>query len=102
MIIAAHFAILVGIAVSVLLTFILCFAYIPGFLSGYSTPIIEDVPLGLDPRNSDTVFLLFVCATVENFGAAGFMAVLGPYVFKLNQTKNKPALLETDIPVKRK
>jgi hypothetical protein len=101
MIIAAHMAILVGIAVSVLLTLLLCFVYIPGFFSGESTSIIADAPAALNRNNSDIVVLLLTCATVESFGAAGFMAVLAPYVFKINQTKDKTAALEASIPRKQ-
>jgi hypothetical protein len=100
MIIAAHFAILVGIIVAVVMTFILCYIYIPGFLSTDTTQLIKDTPGAQSAGDSDTVILLFVCATIENFGAAGFIATLGPYVFKLNQTKDRSALLEAEIPKK--
>lgn len=97
MIIAAHFAIFVGVIFSVLLTVLLCFAYIPGFLSGDSPSVIDNAPAGFDQNNSSTVMLLFVCATIENIGVASFIAVLTPYVFKRNQTKDKTALLEPHI-----
>jgi hypothetical protein len=98
MIIAAHFAILVGVIVSVILTLVLCFVYIPNFLSGNSTSIIEDAPIAYNMHNTGVVTLLFVCATVENVGAGGFMAILGPYVFKLDQKKDKSAVLEPEVP----
>ena len=95
MIIAAHFAVLTGIAFSVLFTLLLCFVYIPGFLSGDSLEILKHAPSALNNNNSSLILLLFICATIENFGVGGFIAVLGPYVFKKNQTKDKSAVLET-------
>lgn len=97
MIIAAHGAIVVGIIISVLLTLALCFTYIPGFLSGNSPTIIEDAPSVSGLHNTGTTMILFVCATVENFGVAGVIGILGPYVFKKNQTTDKTALLEKHI-----
>jgi hypothetical protein len=97
MIIASHFAILVGIIQAVVLTTILCFIFIPGFLSGGSRNVLDDAPTGLNPHNSSLLVTLYLCATLLNFGAAGFMAVLGPYVFKINQTKDKTALLDPHI-----
>ena len=100
MIIAAHFAVLAGIVFSVLLTTLLCFIYIPGFLSGNSNNVLSDAPQGLNNQNWSLIGLLYVCATVQNFGVGAFIAVLGPYVFKKNQTKDKTAILEPDIKVK--
>jgi uncharacterized membrane protein HdeD (DUF308 family) len=97
MIIASHSTVLAGIAFSVLFTTILCFIYIPGFLSGNSISVLTDSPKGLNNHNWSLLTLLYLCATVENFGAGGFMAVLGPYVFKKNQTRDKTAILEKNI-----
>ena len=102
MIIASHFAILAGIGFSIWFTTILCFIYIPGFLSGNSRDILGDAPAGLNYKNWSLITLLYLCATVENFGAAGFMAILGPYVFKRNQTKDKTAILDPHIKVSKK
>jgi hypothetical protein len=97
MIIASHFAVLAGIAFSVLFTTLLCFLYIPGFLSGSSPNVLKDAPAGLNNHNWSMLTLLYLCATIENFGAGGFIALLGPYVFKKNQTKDREAKLETNI-----
>ncbi|HUR65087.1 MAG TPA: hypothetical protein VMZ03_01950, partial [Chitinophagaceae bacterium] len=91
MIIAAHGAIMAGIIFSVLMTTILCFIYIPGFLSGDSGNVLADAPSGLNNQNWGLIGILYICATIANFGAGGFIAVLGPYVFKKNQTKDKTA-----------
>jgi len=97
MIIAAHIAVLVGIIFSVLLTTVLCFFYIPGFMSAGSKDVLANAPPALNTKNFSLITLLYLCATVENFGAGGFMAILGPYVFKRNQTTDKTALLEPHI-----
>jgi hypothetical protein len=97
MIIAAHCAVLTGIAFCVLFTTALCFIYIPGFLSGHSAEILKDAPAALNEKNSSLLMLLFICATIENFGVGGFIAVLGPYVFKKNQTTDKSAVLEKSM-----
>jgi len=99
MIIAAHFAVLLGIVFSVLLTTVLCFLYIPEFMTGDSNNVLKDAPVGLNNQNWSMLSLMYLCATVENFGAGGFIAILGPYVFKKNQTKDKTAQLETNVKV---
>ena len=101
MIIAAHFVVLTGIIVSVLITTLLCFIYIPSFLSGESPNVLKDAPSGLNEHNWSFLGLLYLCTTVANFGAGGFIAILGPYVFKKNQTKDKTAQLEKEIKVSK-
>lgn len=88
---AGHLAVLLGIVVSVLLSLVLCFIFIPGFLSGDDRRFLADAPQAYQLRTSGTILYIFMAATLENFGAGGFAALLGPYVFKRNQTKDKPA-----------
>ena len=102
MIVAAHFVILFGIIIFVLLSFMLCLIYIPGFMSGNSVAIFKHAPEAIDGKNMGTIMLVFTCATIENFGAGGFMALLASYVSKKNQTKDKTALLESNIPRMKK
>lgn len=102
MVIAAHFAVLTGIVIAVILTTILCFVYIPGFMSGESSEqLLQNAPEVYNKNNAGLVLSLYLCATVENFGAAGFMALLGPYVFKIDQTRDKSAVLENNIDFKK-
>lgn len=97
MIIAGHMAVLAGITLCTLLTFLLCAVYIPGFPLGNSRNVLEDAPSGLNNQNWSLISLIFLCATIANFGAGGFIAILGPYVFKKNQTKDKTAVLDAHI-----
>ena len=64
MIIAAHFAIIVGIVFAVLMTTLLCFIYIPGFLSGHSPNVLTDAPAGMNNQNWSLLMVLYLCATV--------------------------------------
>lgn len=87
---AAHIAIAVGVALSVLVSLILCFLYIPGFMSGDSPDsYLTDAPSFTNHNNFGTIFQIFFPATLVNFGAGSFIAILAPYVFKINQTKDK-------------
>lgn len=96
MIAASHMAVLTGILFSVLMSVVLCFFFVPGFLSGNSDEVLADAPSGLNNQNWGLISFLLICATVLNFGAGGFMGVLGPYVFKKNQMKDKTAILDPD------
>ena len=98
MIVAAHGAVVAGILFAMLFTFMLCLLYIPAFMTGHSpSTFLAHAPAGLNNKNVDTVLQVFIPATIENFGAGSFMAVLGPYVFKRNQTRDKPVSLEQRI-----
>lgn len=100
MIIAGHMAVLVGIFISVVCATILCFAFIPGFLSGDSQDaFLNRAPQAFNKDNEGTLMLIYVTATIVNFGAGAFMSVLVSYVVKLNQTKDKaPSILEEPAP----
>lgn len=100
MIIAGHMAIFIGIAIAVICATILCFVFIPGFLSGNSQDtFLSKAPQALNKDNEGTLMLIYVTATIVNFGAGAFMSVLVSYVIKLNQTKDKsPSILQEQAP----
>jgi hypothetical protein len=98
MIVEAQFAILIGIVLSVLISMILCFIFIPAFMSGHSPgTFLKHAPVARNESNSGVLLTIFLTATIANFGAAGFMAVMAPYVFKYDQTKDKTVLLDKEI-----
>jgi len=97
MIMASHLAVFTGILFSVIFTTILCFIYIPDFLSAHSENVFGNAPTGVNNHNFNSISLLYVCATVENYGAGGFIGALAPYVFKRNQTKDRTAVLDPDL-----
>src|SRR4030095_3580051 len=60
MIIAGQMAVAVGIVVSVIGSLILCYFYIPGFLSsGGDDDLLRNAPGGLNVNNSGTLELIF-------------------------------------------
>lgn len=96
MIIAGHMVVLVGIIVAVLVSFILCFAFIPGFMSGDSDDtFMQRSPTAMNIDNTSTLMLIAMTATLVNFGVGGFINIVVSYAVKLNQTKDRtPAILQ--------
>lgn len=96
MIIASHMVILTGIIVSVLVSFILCFVFIPGFMSGHSDEgFLHKSPDAMNVHNSGTLMLIAMTATLVNFGVGGVISIVAAYAAKLNQTKDRtPTILQ--------
>lgn len=96
MIIAGHAVMLVGIIISVLVSFILCFVYIPGFMSGDSADsFLRSSPDGINSNNMSTIMLIAMTATLVNFGVGGVITIVIAYAAKLNQTKDRsPSILQ--------
>ena len=96
MIVAGHMAVLVGILISVILSILLCFVYIPGFMSGNSgDSFLKNSPTEYNIDNEGTIQIIFLTATVANFGAGAFIALLCSYVIKPNQTDDEtPSVLQ--------
>ena len=65
---AGHIVILLGITLAVILSLLLCLIYGP---------------------NSSAIELIFLTATIGNFGVGAFISVLCAYVIKPNQTKDE-------------
>jgi magnesium-transporting ATPase (P-type) len=98
MIIAGHAVIAVGIIISVLISLILCFVYIPGFMSGDSDDsFLRRSPDGFNSNNMSTIMLIAMTSTLVNFGVGGFINILVSYAVKINQTKDKtPSILKDE------
>jgi hypothetical protein len=89
MIVAGHLAVLVGILISVVLSIILCFVYIPGFVNGNKAPTESSID------NTGAIQIIFLTATVANFGVGAFISLLCSYVIKPNQTNDEtPEVLQ--------
>ena len=74
MAVAGHIVILVGIMLSVILSLLLCLIYGP---------------------NGSALQVIFLTATIGNFGTGAFISVLCSYVIKPNQTKDEtPEILQ--------
>jgi len=86
-IIAGQMAVAVGIIVSVIGSFILCFFYIPEFVpSGGADDFLRNAPGGLNLNNTGTLELIFITAIIENYGAGAFISAMIAYAIKPNQT----------------
>lgn len=96
MILAGHMVVLTGIVVSVLLSFLLCLVYIPGFMSGQSdNSFLAGSPEAVNNRNMSTIMLIAMTAILVNFGVGGVINIIVSYAAKLNQTKDKsPTILK--------
>lgn len=75
MLISGQMAVFVGIAVSVICSFILCCFYIPDFISDGN-------------KNAGTIKLIFLTATFENYAAGAFISAMIAYALKPDQTKD--------------
>ena len=96
MIIAGQMAVAVGIVVSVLGSLILCFFYLPelGITNGPDS-FLRNAPGGLNENNSGTLGLIFIMATIENYGAGAFISAMIAYAIKPNQTLDQtPTIFE--------
>lgn len=95
MIIAGHMVVLTGIIISVLCSIILCFIYIPGFMSGGSDgSYLRGAPDAMNKNNTGTLMLIAITSILVNFGVGGVMSIIVSYAVKPNQTKDEtPTIL---------
>lgn len=101
MIIAGHFVVLAGIIISVLLSFLLCFIFIPGFLSGDSSDaFLRKSPEAININNASTLMLIAITSTLVNFGVGGFISIITSYAVKANQTHDKTPTVLNNEPAK--
>lgn len=100
-IMAGEGTIIVGIVLSLLASIILCFVYIPGFMSGQPGAYLEQTPTGQDHNYTGTIMYIFLAGVLANFGAGSFINILVFYALKVNQTKDKAIQLE-DVKVTMK
>lgn len=98
MIIAGHMVVLTGIIISVLVSFLLCFLFIPGFMSGQSSDtFLRESPEAVNRHNASTLMMIAITATLVNFGVGGVISILVSYAVKLNQTHDKtPGILNKE------
>ncbi len=101
MLIAGNLATLAGIAISVLFVIAGFFFYFPDMFSITPTEsLIRDSPSTVQPvRPSDLFFMIMILTVFGNTAVGAFVSVVTAYVGKKNQTEDKPASLERNIPV---
>jgi hypothetical protein len=101
MLISSHLAIIVGVVLAVILSIIAVFVFF-GDLSDVkpTDAIVEDGKFGAGAnRPSGLLMMILIYATVPNFALSSFISVIISYVWKRNQTKDKPAELDQNIHV---
>ena len=101
MLLTSHVAIVVGVLLATIFT-ILSMYIIFGDL-GEARPtdtILKDAdPSSTITRPAGLLVMILIYAVVTNFAVSSFLTVLISYVFKKNQTKDKPAELDKNIHV---
>lgn len=99
MLISGQMAVVVGVVVSVICSFILCCFYIPGFINGSDADnFLGNTPSDLDVNNTGTIELIFITATFENYGAGAFISAMIAYALKPDQTKDlTPEIFEEPV-----
>lgn len=101
MIIAGHMVILTGIVIAVLMSFLLCFIFIPGFMSGHSPDtFLQESPQAVNRHNASTLMMIAITSTLVNFGVGGVISIIVSYAVKLNQTKDKTPTVLNNEPAK--
>ena len=96
MIIAGQMAVGVGIVVSVISSFMLCYFYLPGFMNNsIADDFLGNFPRVLNVNNSETLELIFITAIIENYLAGAFISAMIAYAVKPNQTEDQtPTIFE--------
>lgn len=103
MLIAGELVTLTGIVLAVVTSFILMLAFFPGIFSLKAPEaILSNAPAAAEVvRPSGLLFMIFINAIICNFGAGSLISVMVSYAGKQNQTKDKPAHLDVNLPFSR-
>jgi len=99
-IMAAHGANVVGVLTSFILSVISCAINFPGlFVEGNTRQLVNNLPPQIAySEGKDILFMVLVITLLANGGAGSFISVITTYAGKENQTKDKPTLLEKNVP----
>ena len=102
MLIAGNLATLTGVAISVLVVIFSFLHFFPDLVSVKPTPIlITNAPSTIQPdRPAGLLFMILILTVFGNTSVGAFVSVVTAYVGKKNQTRDKPATLETRFPKK--
>lgn len=99
MLIAGHLTTLAGVTLTVVLSLIMALIYFPALFSEMpADEVLHNAPANSAPhRPSGLLFMVYINAIICNFAAGAFISIMVSYAGKLNQTKDKPAHLDTEI-----
>lgn len=103
MLMAGHLVTLAGIILSVVCCLVMMLLFYKGLFAARPVDtLLANAPANSEMHHpSDWLFMIFINAIICNFGAGSLISVLVSYAGKKNQTKDKPAHLEMEIPVHR-
>lgn len=99
MLIAGNLATVAGVLIASLLVLGSFIIYFPDVISPVQTSdVIRDAPSTIQPqRPSGLLFMIMLITIFGNTSVGAFVSVITAYVGKKNQTRDKPASLETNI-----
>ena len=76
----------VGVLLSVIFSLILCFLYIPDFMTGHSTEtFLKTAPEGMNHKNTGTLIEIFLPATIVDLGVGIFVTIITPVIMKVDK-----------------
>ena len=87
---ASHVATILGVVISVLVSFILLSVFVPGYLeAGNTAKALEQVPANMvHDKTEGLSFIVIMAASVINFAAGSFGGIILPFYLKRNQTRD--------------
>ena len=99
MLLSSHLAILAGVIISSILIFVAFLFFFPNLFSDMHTDrIVEDAPAQVEAYKPTGLMMMVMAVNIlGNFSAGSFISVITTYAGKRDQTKDRPAPLETNI-----
>lgn len=99
MLLASHLAILAGVIISSILIFVSFLFFFPNLFSDMHTDrIVADAPAQVEADKPSGLMMMVMAVNIlGNFSAGSFISVVTTYAGKRDQTKDRPAPLETNI-----
>ena len=89
---ASHAAVIVGIIVSCILSFLLLSLLVPGYLTSSHPKTLTEEPVNIiHDKTEGLSFIVFMAATAVNFSVGFFTSVVLPFILKKNQTRDSKA-----------
>lgn len=100
MLMSGHLTTICGVILSVVAATLLMVAFQPGlFTPKPSDAILSNTPANAEvSRSSGWLFMIYINAIICNFGAGALISIMVSYAGKRNQTRDKPAHVDTNLP----
>ncbi len=100
MLVASHLTILTSVFISAILIILTFLFFFPGLFSEVpGDELVKAAPANVEPRKPAGLLLMVLAVNfIGNFCVGTFVSVITTYAGKRDQTKDRPAPLETNIP----